>query len=89
MLPDQMTGRDGERLPHKERGRAIVNYLTSGRRKVCEALPGSTEGMQMRIGIVGLVVVIAIGLILSVAAMSKLVPLPIEEISSTAMLDRR
>jgi hypothetical protein len=66
-----------------------VNYLTSGRRKVCEALPGSTEGMQMRIGIIGLVVVIAIGLIWSVAAMSKLVPLPIEGIASSAMLDRR
>ena len=66
-----------------------MNYLTSGRRKVCEALPGSTEGMQMRIGIIGLVVVIAIGLVWSVAAMSKLVPVTIEEISSSAMLDRR
>jgi len=43
----------------------------------------------MRIGIIGLVVVIAVGLIWSVAAISKLVPVPIEETSSTAMLDRR
>jgi hypothetical protein len=42
----------------------------------------------MRIGIIGLVLVIVIGLIWSVAAMSKLVPLPIEQMSSTAMLDR-
>ena len=46
-------------------------------------------GLQMRIGIMGLVVVIAVGLIWSVAAISKLVPVPIEETSSTAMLDRR
>ena len=43
----------------------------------------------MRTGIIGFVVVIAIGLIWSFAAMSKLVPIPIEEISSPAMLDRR
>jgi hypothetical protein len=43
----------------------------------------------MRIRIIGLVVVIAIGLVWSVAAMSKLVPVTIDEISSSAMLDRR
>jgi hypothetical protein len=47
------------------------------------------KGMQMRTGIIGLGVVIAIGLIWSFAAMSNLVPMPIEEISSPVMLDRQ
>jgi hypothetical protein len=41
------------------------------------------EGMQMRTGI-GIAVVVAIGLIWSVAAMSKLVPVPSEDLRIAA-----
>ena len=45
------------------------------------------EGMQMRTcTCIGIVVVVAIGLIWSVAAMSGWVPVPSAEMSSTAML---
>jgi hypothetical protein len=70
---------------------SIVSYLTLGRRKVWEpylAKLKATEGMQMRTCI-GIVVVVAIGLIWSVAAMSKWVPAPSAELSSSAMLHRR
>jgi hypothetical protein len=54
-----------------------VNYLTLGHRKICEPyfakLNATAEEMQMRIGI-GIAVVVAIGLIWSVAAMSEWVP---------------
>ena len=58
--------------------RPKVNYLALGRRKVCEpylAKLKAIEGMQMRtcIGIV-VIVVVAIGLIWSVAVMSGVVP---------------
>jgi hypothetical protein len=55
-----------------------VNYLTLGRPKVCEPLfrqaQRDAEGIQMRAWM-GLAVVVAIGLIWSVAVMSKLVPM--------------
>jgi hypothetical protein len=54
-----------------------VNYLTLERRKICEPLfrqaQREAEGMQMRAWM-GITVVVAIGLIWSVAVMSKLVP---------------
>jgi hypothetical protein len=66
---------------------ASVNCLTLGRRKVCEPpiSPSSTrpEGMQMRAWMVGIAV--AIGLIWSVAAMSKLVPVDGSEMSLAAI----
>jgi hypothetical protein len=72
---------------------SIVNYLTLGRRKVCESCLAklkATEGMQMRTCIgIGIVVAVAIGLIWSVAAMSGWVPVLSAEMSSTGMLQRR
>jgi hypothetical protein len=54
-----------------------VNYFTLGGRKIWEPyfakLNARQKGMQMRIGIV-IAVVVAIGLMWSVAAMSELVP---------------
>jgi predicted tellurium resistance membrane protein TerC len=52
-----------------------VNYLTSGRTPYRQA-QGDVEGMQMRARMagIGIAVVVAIGLIWSVAAMSNLVP---------------
>jgi hypothetical protein len=66
-------------------------YLTLLQRKVCESCLtrlNATEGMQMRTCI-AIVVVIAIGLIWSVAAMSKWVPMESAEMSSSAILHRR
>ena len=66
-------------------------YLTLLQRKVWEpylAKLKATEGMQMRTCI-GIVVVVAIGLIWSVVAMSKWVPVSSAEMSSGAMLHRR
>jgi hypothetical protein len=62
------------------RNRAVncVNYLTLGRRKIWESyfakLNATAERMQMRIGIGIAFLVVAIGLIWSVAAMSQWVP---------------
>ena len=55
-----------------------VNYLTLGRRRICEPLFRQAErrrGMHMRSISIAIAMVVAIGLIWSVAAMSKLVPL--------------
>ena len=77
--------------PHERAATSsTVTYLTLGRRKVCEpylAKLKAIEGMQMRTcTCIGIVVVVAIGLIWSVAAMSGWVPVPSAEMSSTAML---
>jgi hypothetical protein len=58
--------------------RSTVNYLTLERRKIWEPYfaklnAANAEEMQMRIGI-GIAVVVAIGLIWSIAAMSEWVP---------------
>ena len=55
-----------------------MNYLTLERRKIWEPYfaklnAANAEEMQMRIGI-GIAVVVAIGLIWSIAAMSELIP---------------
>jgi len=63
---------------------ASVNYLTLGRRKICEPYRQAqrdVEGMQMRAWMVGIAVVVAIGLIWSFAAMSNLVPVDGSEMS--------
>jgi hypothetical protein len=57
---------------------ASVNYLILGRRKnmrnAYRQAQCDVEGVQMRAWTVGIAVVVAIGLIWSVAAMSNLVP---------------
>ena len=68
--------------------RSTVHRLTLGRRKICEPyLPSSThgEGLQMRTGI-GIAVVVAIGLIWSVAVMSQWVPVASPEMKSAALI---
>ena len=63
---------------------AFVNYLTLGGEKMCKPLGGTqcdVEGMQMRAWMVGIAVVVAIGLIWSVAVMSNLVPVDGSEMS--------
>jgi len=68
-----------------------VIYVTLLQRKVWEpylAKLNATEGMQMR-SCIAIVVVVVIGLIWSVAAMSKWVPVSSAEMSSGAMLHRR
>jgi len=64
---------------------ALVNYLTLGRRKNVRApnrqAQRDVEGMQMRAWMVGIAVVVAIGLIWSVAVMSNLVPVGGSEMS--------
>ena len=67
---------------------ASVNYLTLGLRRVCDPLfrqaQCEAEGVQMRAWM-GIAIVVAIGLIWSVAAMSKLVPLDGSEMRSAAI----
>jgi hypothetical protein len=64
-----------------------VNYLTLERRKICEPLfrqaQREAEGKQMRAWM-GIAVVVAIGLIWSVAAMSKWVPVQSAEMRLAA-----
>jgi hypothetical protein len=63
---------------------AFVNYLTLRRRKNVRAPIGklnARRGIQMRAWIVGIAVVVAIGLIWSVAVMSNLVPVDGSEMS--------
>jgi hypothetical protein len=66
-----------------------VNYLTLGRRKNMRAPVGkfnaTYRGMQMRTLMVGMAVVVAIGLIWSVAVMSNLVPVDGSEVSLAAI----
>jgi hypothetical protein len=50
-----------------------VNYFTFGWRKLCQPYLAKM-GMQMRIGWIGIGIVVAIGLIWSLAATSELVP---------------
>ena len=65
-----------------------MNCLILARREICEPLfsqaQRDAEGKQMRAGIVGITVV-AIGLIWSVAVMSKLVPVDGSELTSAAI----
>jgi hypothetical protein len=58
-----------------------MNYLTLGRRKNMRAPIRKLKGMQMRAWTVGIAVVVAIGLIWSIAAMSNLVPVDGSEMS--------
>ena len=66
-----------------------MNYLTLGRRKICNApyrqAQRDMEGMQMRALTLGIAVVVAIGLIWSVAVMSNLVPLVGSEVTLAAV----
>jgi hypothetical protein len=66
-----------------------VHSLTLRREKLCEhclaKLNRGTEGLQMRIG-VGMTVVVAIGLIWSIAVMSQWVPLTSAEMKSAALI---
>jgi hypothetical protein len=66
-----------------------VNYLTLGWREICKApigkLNGNMKGMQMRALTLGMAVVVAIGLIWSVAVMSNLVPLVGSEVTLAAV----
>src|SRR5262245_11108794 len=68
---------------------ASVNCLTLGRRKRCEPLVRQAQrrqrGMHMRTTSIAIAIVVAIGLIWSVAAMSKLVPLDGSEMKSAAI----
>jgi hypothetical protein len=68
---------------------AFVNHLTLGRRKNVRApnrqAQRDVEGMQMRAWMVGIAVVVAIGLIWSVAVMSNLVPVDGSEMSLASM----
>jgi hypothetical protein len=71
------------------RFRSSVNYLTCGRQKICEPYAAklkATGRNLMRTAWIGLAVVVAIGLIWSVAATSKWVPVNSAEIGSAAML---
>jgi hypothetical protein len=71
------------------RFRPSVNYLTFGRQKICEPYAAKLKATgrdSMRTAWIGLAVVVAIGLIWSVAATSKWVPVNSAEISSAAML---
>ena len=74
--------------PSRQKILRIVNCLTLGRRKICDLLfrqaQRDVEGMQMRAWM-GIAIVVAIGLIWSVAAMSKLVPLDGSEMRSAAI----
>jgi hypothetical protein len=68
---------------------ASVNYLTLEWRKICKALcrqaQRDKEGMQMRALTLGIAVVVALGLIWSVAVMSNLVPLVGSEVTLAAV----
>src|SRR5262245_14297133 len=67
--------------------RSTVNYLTFGRRKACDSLLAKLKrrkGKQMRAWMVGMAVVVAVGLIWSVAAMSKWVPVQSAEMGLAA-----
>jgi hypothetical protein len=64
-------------LPHNWGGKKMRAPIRQAQR--------SAEGKQMRAWMVGISVVVAIGLIWSVAAMSKLVPVDGSEMSSAAM----
>jgi hypothetical protein len=68
---------------------ASVNYLTLGRRKICEPhfakLNAGRGGMHMRSTSIAIAIVVAIGLTWSVAAMSKLVPVDGSEMRSAAI----
>ena len=63
-----------------------VTRFTSGQRDMCKHYAQSSprmRGMQMRTAI-ALAIVVGIGLIWSVAAISKLVPVPSEDLKATA-----
>jgi hypothetical protein len=68
---------------------ASVNYLTLGRRKICEPpfrqAQRRQRGMHMRSTSIAIAIVVAIGLTWSVAAMSKLVPVDGSEMRSAAI----
>jgi hypothetical protein len=65
-----------------------MDERTTDQRKICEPIcrlaQRDAEGSKMRAGIVGIAVVVAIGLIWSVAVMSKLVPVDGSEMRSAA-----
>jgi hypothetical protein len=69
--------------------RASVNRLTFERQKICEPLFRQAErrqrGMHMRSPSIAIAMVLAIGLIWSVAAMSKWVPVQSAEMRSVAI----
>ena len=68
---------------------ASVNCLTLGRSQICEPYCRQARrrrrGMHMRSTSIGIAIVVAIGLIWSVAAMSKLVPVDGSEMRSGAI----
>jgi hypothetical protein len=68
---------------------ASVNCLTFGAEKICEPLFRQAQrrqrGMHMRSTSIAIAIVVAVGLIWSVAAMSKLVPVDGSEMSSAAI----
>jgi hypothetical membrane protein len=75
------------REPVGEFFRSTVNCLTLARRKSVSSIPTQldAEAMQMRTGI-GIAVVVAIGLIWSVAVMSQWVPVASAEMRSAAVI---
>jgi hypothetical protein len=68
---------------------ASVNYLTLGRRKICEPpfrqAQRRQRGMHMRSTSIAIAIVVAIGLTWSIATMSKLVPVDGSEMRSAAI----
>jgi hypothetical protein len=68
---------------------ASVKCFTLGRRQICEPLFRQAQrrqrGMHMRSTSIAIAIVVAIGLIWSVAAMSKLVPVDGSEMRSAAI----